>query len=87
MKTKLAVASLLIAGAVSIAGQDEKRCGGAHTHGIQPRSSDHNWIIERQEAYQIQGTPSARIISGGREIDVYSNGLMFEGGVVVGVKR
>jgi hypothetical protein len=47
----------------------------------------HNYIIERQEAYQVQGVPTSRLIIGKREIDIYPNGLMFEGNHVVGVKR
>ena len=51
----------------------------------QPREQ-HNYIIERQQAYQVQGVPTARLIIGRREIDVYQNGLMFEGNNVVGVQ-
>lgn len=46
-----------------------------------------NWIIERQRTYQVQGVPTSRIIVGKREIDVYPNGLMFEKGNVVGIRR
>jgi hypothetical protein len=46
----------------------------------------HNYILERQEAYQVQGVPTSRIIIGKREIDVYPNGLMFEKNNVVGVR-
>ena len=46
----------------------------------------HNYIIERQQAYQVQGVPTSRLIIGKREIDIYPNGLMFEGDHVVGVK-
>ena len=47
----------------------------------------HNWIIERQQAYQVQGVPTSRLIIGKREIDIYPNGLMFERGNVVGIRR
>ena len=47
----------------------------------------HNYIIERQQAYQVQGVPTSRLIIGKREIDIYPNGLMFEGDNVVGVER
>jgi hypothetical protein len=50
------------------------------------RSRSHNYIIERQEAYQVQGVPTSRLIIGKREIDIYRNDLMFEGDHVVGVK-
>ena len=51
------------------------------------RRESHNYIIERQQAYQVQGVPTSRLIIGKRQIDVYPNGLMFEGNHVVGVKR
>jgi len=50
------------------------------------RETQHNYIIERQQAYQVQGVPTSRLIIGRREIDIYPNGLMFEGNNVVGVK-
>jgi hypothetical protein len=46
-----------------------------------------NWIIERQTSYQVEGVPTSRIIVGKREIDIYPNGLMFEKGNVVGIKK
>jgi hypothetical protein len=46
-----------------------------------------NWIIERQTSYQVEGVPTSRLIIGKREIDIYRNGLMFEKGNVVGVKK
>jgi hypothetical protein len=45
-----------------------------------------NYILERQEAYQVQGVPTSRLIIGKREIDIYPNGLMFEKNNVVGVR-
>lgn len=50
------------------------------------RDNDHNYIIERQQAYQVEGVPTSRIIDGTREIDIYSNGQMFEGDHMVGQK-
>jgi hypothetical protein len=50
------------------------------------RRESHNYILERQQAYQVQGTPTSRLIIGKREIDVYSNGVMFEKNNVVGVR-
>jgi len=46
----------------------------------------HDYIIERQQAYQVEGVPTSRIIDGRREIDVYPNGQMFEGNNLVGVR-
>ena len=51
------------------------------------KRESHNYIIERQQAYRVQGVPTSRIIIGRREIDVYPNGLMFEGNHVVGVRQ
>ena len=50
------------------------------------RHESHNYIIERQESGAVEGQPTSRRIIGKREIDVYSNGLMFEGNAVVGVE-
>jgi hypothetical protein len=47
----------------------------------------HNYIIERQEAYQVEGVPTDRLIIGKREIDIYRNGQMFEGDHMVGVRK
>jgi hypothetical protein len=51
------------------------------------RDNDHNYIIERQQAYQVEGVPTSRIIDGDREIDIYSNGQMFEGNQLVGQQK
>jgi hypothetical protein len=53
----------------------------------QQRREQHNYIIERQQAYQVQGVPTQRLIIGRREIDIYRNGLMFERNNVVGVRK
>jgi hypothetical protein len=45
-----------------------------------------DYIIRRQQAGLVQGVPITRRIIGKREIDIYRNGLMFEGDHVVGVK-
>jgi hypothetical protein len=50
------------------------------------REPQHNYIIERQQAYQVQGVPTQRLIIGRREIDIYRNGVMFERNNVVGVR-
>ena len=56
----------------------------------EPRHSkerkNQNYILRRQEAGLVQGVPTSRLIIGKREIDIYPNGLMFEGDNVVGVK-
>jgi hypothetical protein len=50
------------------------------------RERSHNYIIERQEAYQVEGVPTSRLIIGKREIDIYRNGMMFERDHLVGVR-
>jgi hypothetical protein len=42
------------------------------------RKPEPNWIILRQETYQVQGVPTSRLIIGKREIDIYRNGMAFE---------
>jgi len=61
--------------------------GDREKHDRSHRREHHNYIIERQEAYEVQGTPSDRIIIGRREIDVYPDGSMYEGNALVGVKH
>ena len=53
----------------------------------EPRHKNRNYILRRQEAGQVSGVPTIRRIIGKREIDIYPNGLMFEGDNVVGVER
>jgi hypothetical protein len=50
------------------------------------RQAHHDYIIDRQQAYQVQGVPTKRLIIGRRQIDIYPNGLMFERNNVVGVR-
>jgi hypothetical protein len=61
----------------------------ADDHRHRERERSHNWIIERQTNYQVpsSSTPSDRIIVGRREIDIYSNGQMFEGDHMVGERQ
>jgi hypothetical protein len=47
----------------------------------------HNYIIERQQVYSGLGVPTSRLIRGKREIDIYPNGMMFEGNNLVGVRQ
>ena len=47
----------------------------------------HNYIIERQQPGLVSGVPTLRRIRGGREIDIYPNGMMFEKNNLVGVSK
>jgi hypothetical protein len=65
---------------------------GAMTIGAQAdqrNRSQRNYILRRQQAYQVQGPPTSRLIIGKRQIDGYRlpNGgrIWFEGDNVVGV--
>jgi hypothetical protein len=60
--------------------------GMAQAEPRQSKEGNHNYILRRQEAGQVQGVPTMRRIIGKREIDIYRNGLMFERDHVVGVK-
>ena len=61
--------------------------GLAQAEPRQSKERNHNYILERQEAGQVSGVPTMRRIIGKREIDIYSNGLMFEKDNVVGVTK
>jgi len=76
MKTKT-IGSALLAGllALSTASADDHK-----------RKSK-NYALRRTEAGQVQGQPLIRRYTGGRTLDVYPNGLIFEGDNVVGVER
>lgn len=55
------------------------------------RADDHrehnkNYILRRQQIYPSLGVPTSRLIIGRREIDIYRNGMMFEGDHLVGIK-
>jgi hypothetical protein len=58
----------------------------ADDHRSKTRQRSHNYILERQQAYQVQGVPTSRLIIGKREIDIYPNGAMFERGNLVGFR-
>jgi len=73
---KTATTALLIVATVATA-QAEPRQSTKHNR---------NYILRRQEAGLVSGVPTTRLIYGKREIDVYRNGLMFEGDHVVGVR-
>ena len=53
----------------------------------QSKKRNRNYILRRQEAGLVSGVPTIRRIIGKREIDIYRNGLMFEGDHVVGVTK
>jgi hypothetical protein len=76
MRTLLIAIVLVVALSVMQAGEPRK----------EKRERSHNYIIERQQAYQVQGVPTSRMIIGKREVDIYPNGLMFERNNVVGVQ-
>ena len=83
MKRRMLTAGALVALAMTVNADDNRRSRRSHSD----RSEHHNYIIERQEAYQVQGVPTSRLIIGKREIDIYPNGMMFEGNNLVGVRR
>ena len=76
MKTLITLAILCVA----ITSQADDR----RQHEQRENRNSHNYIIERQQAYQVQGVPTSRLIIGRREIDIYPNGQMFEGNHMVG---
>jgi hypothetical protein len=51
------------------------------------KHESHNYIIERQEAGLVQGVPTMRRIIGKREIDIYSDGSMYEKNNFVGFNK
>jgi hypothetical protein len=80
MKTLIILAMLV---AIAFTAQADER----RKHEQREKREHHNYILERQQAYQVQGVPTSRLIIGKREIDIYPNGLMFEGNQLVGVKQ
>jgi hypothetical protein len=74
-----------------------RRCGKVAVEHVlelaqaEPRQSKErnvNYILRRQEAGLVSGVPTLRRIrGGGREIDIYPNGLMFEKDHVVDVLK
>jgi hypothetical protein len=63
----LTLALLLLLTLVELAQADDRH-----------KREHHNWIIERQQAGAVSGVPTIRRIRGGREIDIYRDGSMFE---------
>lgn len=80
MKTVIAIVAFVAVVLVTAQADDRRRSNYR-------RERQHNYIIERQQAYQVQGVPTSRLIIGKREIDIYPNGLMFEGNNVVGIRK
>ena len=77
MKTLLTTLLLIAATAFADDHNDKRRCR-RHRH------ENRNYIIERQETYQVEGVPTSRIIVGRREIDIYPSGQRFEKDHMVG---
>jgi hypothetical protein len=73
----------LIVLALAIAAQADDQ----HERSAVRRSSEPNWIIERQTAGQVQGVPTSRRIVGKRELDVYPDGQIYEKGNLVGITK
>jgi hypothetical protein len=76
---RLLTITMLVVMTIAIAHADDHRRA--------EKRESHNYIIERQQAGQVQGVPTSRLIIGKREIDIYPNGLMFEGNHLVGVRQ
>lgn len=71
--------AVLVTACLATAQADDRR---QHRH-----HENHNYIIERQQAGAVQGVPTLRRIRGGREIDIYSDGSMFEKNNYIGNAR
>jgi hypothetical protein len=87
MKTIFILLAALVALVMTVNADDNRR-----SRDRIERREHHNYIIERQEAYQVQGPPTERMIIGKREIDGYHDyrtgtTLWFEGNHVVGITR
>jgi hypothetical protein len=76
---KSALAVILVTLAIATAHADDR-------NKRRERHEMHDYIIERQQAGAVQGPPTSRLYIGNRKIDIYSNGLMFEGNNVIGVR-
>jgi hypothetical protein len=81
---RLLTTMMLIAMAIGMAQAEPRQ--DRHHKGANP-----NYIIRRQQAYQVQGVPTQRLIIGRRQIDIYRapNGgrLMFEGDNLIGITK
>jgi hypothetical protein len=83
MKTLITIAMLIM---VALSAQADDRRGDRRE-----RREHHNYILERQSAYMVQGPPTHRLIIGKRQIDGYrqrdGSRIWFEGNNVIGVTR
>jgi hypothetical protein len=76
---RIAIIGVIVAFAAYVA------CAGSRTQ-AEPRHTQRNYTLRRQEAGQVQGVPTNRLIIAKRETDIYRNGLMFERDNVVGIR-
>jgi hypothetical protein len=77
--TKTQLITLIIIAASAASAIAEPR----HRH---KQRSEADYIIRRQQVGSVNGPPVQRHYIGGRTIDIYRNGLMFEKDNVVGIK-
>jgi hypothetical protein len=71
-ESALLCAVVITCASITGAHADDRRCK-------RDRDDDNkNYILRRQEAYQVQGVPTSRLIIGKREIDFYRDGKAFE---------
>jgi len=80
---KQAILLLILCAAVTVQADDPERASRERER----EREQHNWILERQLNYQVEGVPTSRLIIGTREIDIYPHGEMFERNHMVGVTR
>ena len=78
---KLLTTALLIIATLATGHADDRKRHESKRH------ESHNYIIERQQAYQVQGVPIRRLIIGKREIDIYPDGSMYEKNNLVGFSK
>jgi len=82
---KLITIAVLVMVALSAQADDHRDRERQNNH------EHHDYIIERQQSYQVQGPPTDRLIIGKRQIDGYrqrdGSRIWFEGNSVVGVTR
>jgi hypothetical protein len=82
---KKTLITLMAAAALATAAQADERDHKKHHHHRDCESE--NYILRRQEAYQVEGVPTDRLIIGKRQIDIYRDGKMFEGDHMIGVEK
>ena len=78
---KTLITAILLVVAITAQADDRRK------HEQREKHEHHNYILERQQAYQVQGVRTSRLIIGKREIDIYPNGMMFEKNNHVGIKK